>query len=392
MSKKNKNELIGYFGEFSEMYLYKDLFLIPYYFAKELGLKMTFYTTEDMSGGKLPDEYRGVAIKYKKRSKVRSYHRVWDLFRYTLMHSRKMEALFLVNLNFIQSVVILLLRLINRDFRLILMLDLEPELARVAEETNFWCHDNLLGKFKKWVLSNSLKNSIICIANESAYDTLNRLFKRWGDYHVCHYYPCVDDEMLHKYGMKIRDEESVPQEHIFLYVGRIGNHQKNTDMLLSALEQVDLKDWKFYLIGPITESFRTDSVSGYQEHIDRFFLDNPEKKGHVIFTGPIYDNRTLFEYYQKSKVFVLSSRHEGFGNVLSEAAAFGCFIVSTDVGGAHLVSNNWKYGIKVEQENSRELAVALQNIVDGKVVMNNDDRFPIERLLYSSLTRKALGK
>lgn len=146
------------------------------------------------------------------------------------------------------------------------------------------------------------------------------------------------------------------------------------------------------MIGPITESFRTDSVSGYQERIDRFFSDNPEKKGRVIFTGPIYDNRTLFEYYQKSKVFVLTSRHEGFANVLSEAAAFGCFIVSTDVGGAPLVSNNWKFGIKLEQENSHELAATLQDIVDGRVVMNNEDRFPIDRLLYSGLTRKVLGK
>ena len=72
---------------------------------------------------------------------------------------------------------------------------------------------------------------------------------------------------------------------------------------------------------------------------------------------------------------LMTSRHEGFANVYSQAAAMGCFIVSTDVGGADVCSNYWAFGEKLPQENSEALADVLEKITSG------DYDFPIEKAL-----------
>ena len=49
--------------------------------------------------------------------------------------------------------------------------------------------------------------------------------------------------------------------------------------------------------------------------------------GHVDFPGFV---ENPYAYLARARLFVLSSRHEGIGNVLVEAMACGCPVVSTD--------------------------------------------------------------
>jgi glycosyltransferase involved in cell wall biosynthesis len=52
----------------------------------------------------------------------------------------------------------------------------------------------------------------------------------------------------------------------------------------------------------------------------------------IIFKGPIFNRKNLFEEYKKSKIFCLTSQYESFGIALIEAIACGNVIVSTRVG------------------------------------------------------------
>ena len=208
---------------------------------------------------------------------------------------------------------------------------------------------------------------------------------------MVHCYPGIDDELFHNLSLK-----EIPynkKENIILYVGRVGNYEKNTDMILDAAKITDLKDWKIVLVGPMTDSFVTKGTSKYAEYVKQYFKDNPSLKEKVIFIGPEYDPKRLFEYYVKSRILLLTSRSEGFANVLSQAAALGCYIVSTDVGGASIVSNNWQFGCKLPQEDALYLSKVLTDIIEGKQDIDLDKRLSFKELSYSNiLSKRVLSK
>lgn len=90
--------------------------------------------------------------------------------------------------------------------------------------------------------------------------------KHWNG--LLHFYPCLDDEKFESYGLKRKP--FTEKENIMVCVGRIGCYQKNTEMLLNALRKVDLKDWKIYMLGPITSSFNLNEDDNFQKTIDTF--------------------------------------------------------------------------------------------------------------------------
>lgn len=92
----------------------------------------------------------------------------------------------------------------------------------------------------------------------------------------------------------------------------------------------------------------------------RFFMRNPSKKESVFFVGPIYDKKSLWEFYNRAKVFILTSRFEGYPLVLTEAKRFRNYIVSTELDASEDLLENGKYGCLIAQENYKELALFLE--------------------------------
>jgi len=73
-----------------------------------------------------------------------------------------------------------------------------------------------------------------------------------------------------------------------------------------------------------------------------------------------------FRYMARAAVFVLSSRYEGLGNVLIEAMACGCPVVSTDcpVGPAEILERG-HYGPLVSVGDDAALADAILHTLDA---------------------------
>ena len=165
-----------------------------------------------------------------------------------------------------------------------------------------------------------------------------------------------DEELLET--MHIRERTFSEKENVMITVARLGTPQKNTEFLLRVLANIDLKDWKFYLVGPIEE--------GFKKQVNLFYEEHPDKIDNVIFTGAITDKRELWEFYNRSKVFVLTSRYESSGLVFYEAKRFKNYVISTAVGAINDIIEEGKYGCIFEPEDTVGLANILQSIVDGR--------------------------
>ncbi|HKG08901.1 MAG TPA: glycosyltransferase [Pedobacter sp.] len=138
-----------------------------------------------------------------------------------------------------------------------------------------------------------------------------------------------------------------------LTVGRIGTRQKATEVLLEGFRLFAQTDetWNLEIAGPIAPDF--------QEYITRFFQDHPKLESRIAFTGVITDRRALWEKYKRAKIFILSSRWEGFPLVFPEAMKAGCFILSTTLPAAIDVVNNNKFGSLFPIDEPEQLGRAL---------------------------------
>lgn len=107
------------------------------------------------------------------------------------------------------------------------------------------------------------------------------------------------------------------EENVLLSVGRLV-HQKGFDILIDAFSQVTtaFPKWSLVIIGdgPEKESLRA-----------QINQKEMSSKVHLIGTTAAMDT-----WYDRADLFVLSSRYEGFPNVLLEAMAKGRPVVSFD--------------------------------------------------------------
>lgn len=380
---KTSIKILAYAYQFQEMFLSKDIFLIPYYICKELGGKCKYLYTQNLGNTEIPKLHRGVTIERTKNKNV------WKVFlKEILTHAKDIDVLFLTGSSAVHMFATFLYKKINPKGKVVVFGDMEEPQARELNQNGFHYSGGLAGWIKEKLTDYFFRHVTYLVANTAAYHLMADLCERKHWNGLLHFYPCLDDEKFESYGLKRKP--FAEKENVMVCVGRIGCYQKNTEMLLNALRKTDLKDWKIYMLGPITSSFDLKEGGDFQKVIDQFFEECPWYKERLIFTGMVYDQKTVFEYYNRAKVLLMTSRHESWGNVYSEAAALGCYILSTDVGGATLCSNDWKFGYRLKQENIGDLAKAIKEVVEGKVDMNEEMSISYYDLCYSNLVNKKL--
>lgn len=374
-------KVLAYSHDFQRMFFNKDLFLIPYYVAKEKGLPLEFCYGYNMGDKEIPNEYRGATMRTTHRKSVTTLGEILDSVKFILFQARKIDTIFVVGISFIHLLRIYLFKILNPSGNVLIFGDMEPEQADDIVKTDFYKSHGISGIIKQWLADYCFRNSKLLVANTSSYKKMLQIYESRGWKGLLHFYPCLDDEKFNEFGMVRKPWEE--KENIMVCVGRIGCYQKNTEMLLEALKSIDLKDWKIYMIGPITNSFALNENGDFQKVIDKFFEECPQHKDKLIFTGIIYDKKEIFDYYNRAKILLSTSRHEGFANTYSEAAAFGCYVISTDVGGADVGSNNWQFGTKIEQEEAKMFASTLNDILDERKKIDITKSLSLHDISYS---------
>ena len=137
------------------------------------------------------------------------------------------------------------------------------------------------------------------------------------------------------------------RKNIVLNVGRLEN-QKGHDMLIKAWSMLNnKKDWKLLIIG---------SGSEKKNLISMVKSLNLTKEIQIKST-----TKNIWKEYNKSKIFILSSRYEGYPNVLIEAMAMGNAVISTDcnTGPREIIKKN---GILTEI-NTQSVYKGLQSLI-----------------------------
>jgi Glycosyltransferase len=150
-----------------------------------------------------------------------------------------------------------------------------------------------------------------------------------------------------------KDYDFTKKENIFLNVGRLGSPEKNTELIVRAFTKIHTKcNWNLYLVGPMTEKFK--------DYIKEIYKMNSDLKSRIYVTGNIENKNKLMTYYEKSKVFIMPSKHENFSLAVVEAQSAGNFLIlSNNVKPHDDFTNYGKYGIVIPSDDDNRLAAAM---------------------------------
>jgi len=100
--------------------------------------------------------------------------------------------------------------------------------------------------------------------------------------------------------------------------------RKAQDVLIDAVAELRLLPWRLTCVG--SDKVAPDYVTALREQLEISGLTEE-----VTLAGEL-DDRKLEEAFQKADVFVLATRHEGYGMAVAEALARGIPVVSTMAG------------------------------------------------------------
>jgi len=173
------------------------------------------------------------------------------------------------------------------------------------------------------------------------------------------------------------------KENIILSVGRIGAVDKNYEMLLDAFVLAKLTNWKLVLVGPVEAAF--------QEKTNQLFDTNPTLQPQIELIGNVENRKELYNYYNRSKIFCLSSPQESFGIAFVEAMYFGNYVIgTTGMSSFEYITNNFVHGAWVEANNTKELANLLKETTTNQLLIEKNRLSAHQRVVDYFCWEKAI--
>lgn len=162
---------------------------------------------------------------------------------------------------------------------------------------------------------------------------------------ICNPLPPNIDNLMNEH-LNINDD-------FILNVGRL-EHVKNQEILIKAYAKVDT-NLKLYILGD----------GSLRDYLERLIKElNLETK--VILKGAV---KNPFAYYKKAKFSILSSRYEGFGNVIIESLSCKTPVISFDCEyGPNEIIVHEENGLLVKNQDQDKLTKAIQRLIDDKTL------------------------
>jgi len=381
MNGRKKNITLIFSNDFDNVHLGKDVFLVPYYLGKRFDMDVNIVYTATKANKNLPSEIRNVKlipkrnIFFKSSSELlRGIHEII----YVFFNAKKIDFLMRFFFSNITAITGFLYKKINKNGILYIKSDARPGEWPLLGYYNSINKNTFLCKPMKYLYRTFLENTdLITIETKIGYDAFftNNLLDINFKSKAKLMFSGFDKDLFEKLNIKLKAFDE--KENIILIVGRLGSYPKNTEMLLEAAAKLSLNDWKIVLIGPIEKN-----EQDFQKRIDMFYTANPQLRDRVVFTGPIYDKKELWTWYNNAKMFVLTSLHESFSIVLIESLFFKNYILSTDVGAAKEIIE-MGYGEIIPQNDALYLSMTIQKIINEDTLTKLYDKVDWDKVNVS---------
>ena len=348
---KQKPTFVTVFTETENFHLVKDVGQLPYFMYKTEGYDATLISYQNnVEYPFIDQEVNGLKLNFIPNKGRFLYFELGVLY-YLFNHSKSIAVLNLFHFKKDHILYLLIYKLVNPKGKAYIKLDMDILFFKNYNAflfSNYALKNFILKALTSWIFK---LTDLFSVETDQAKDYLLNVYPELQNKLIC--IPNgVDNLYLDK---EIPIKAFQEKENIILTVGRIGTEQKNTELLLDALKITDLKDWKVYILGPIEESFK--------KYIADFYKEYPQLENKVIFTGNITDRKELFDWYNRSKIFCLSSRYEGFPIAFPEALYFGNYLISSPVSSAEHITSKGKYGT-VARADAHEFSKAIQNSIE----------------------------
>lgn len=341
--------------------------MIPFYFNLLFDFNSRILTYKNGEYPFLKKYCPNLKLSFIKKSKhIKSYEK--NILRYLFRNAKRIDFLNLIHPHSDNYIFGLVYKWINKKGFLYLKMDIQDSFKQVDLFRQYRIKGQFQGPLnlfyfylmKKIINIFFKKVDLISAESKELVDFIKKKYPQLRDKMV--YIPNgVDDFYIKK---KIKDVGFDEKSNIILTVGRIGTEQKSNEVLLEAVSKIkDLKNWKILLAGPIEKSFKV--------YMQQFFQYHPNLKDKIFLIGKI-ERKKLYEYFQKSKIFCLTSAWESFGLVLVEAGYFGNFIVSTDLSSSRDITDNGKLGQLFPIGDSTQLAFELEKLINDEDILKKN--------------------
>lgn len=350
------------------VHLIKDVGMLPFILHKEFGYSSTIASYKNGEYPYLETEVKGLKqVFISKKFKNPIFDVLWFLLlnfrKYDIVqcyHFERPSLWYLVFFKFLKKLTF------SESFTY-LKLDAVDKIKKIK-----------LNKENVFLVKNI---DLISVETIGIYDSLNKnntLHKK------VQYIP---NGFYDKDNFEVIDFES--KSNVIITVGRIGDPNKNNEILLEAFQEFSVlnNDWKLELIGPIQD--------GFQTYIDEYFEKYPNLIHRVVFTGAITDRNLLENKYKSAKVFVLTSKSEAFPLVFLEAIKAGCTIISSKLTSAYDITSNEKYGSLFPIGDFHALAKKIEVTVNNSEKLKQDckqiQKFAYENYSWNKIAIKING-
>ncbi len=375
------DKIVLIFKWFEPVHFGKDVFMVIYHLKQLYNLP-----AEIIYQGKfkkdIPDEYKGVRLKGVEKFLSYKITSLYTIF-YLLSEAQKTNLLVRFHHTPITIFLVILYKFLNKNGKTYVKLDMSED--DIPSKTRTVSLTSPLSFFKQIIYRKYFDS--LNMATCETHDVFNEL-KKYSYYGYSYGSKLklmpngFDEDKISDLG--IIDNMYSEKENLIITVGRIGSYQKNTEFLLNALQNVDLKDWKVVCIGPVETAF--------YEFLNNYFSQNPNLKNKIVFKGAIKDKRELWEYYNRAKIFVLTSRFEGYPLVFTEARRFNNFIISTPLSAAKDVIHDMGNGVLINHEDVSGLQTLLNDIIENKynIIINpnkNKDKYSWKEIIGSTFSK-----